>query len=139
MRYGYFLPVLMFVAASPAWADSSDAITKSGSVGNDGAAIYRTICQGCHMPNGEGASGAAKFPALAHNPKLMDPNYPAYVVANGFGGMPWFADKLSDVQIAAVVNYVRTHFGNGYDGGLKPEDVAPLRPQKAAVTGSFDG
>ena len=35
----------------------------------DGEAIYRAICQGCHMPGGQGAIGAGAYPALAANPQ----------------------------------------------------------------------
>jgi len=35
----------------------------------DGATLYRAICQGCHMPDARGAKGAGEYPALAANPK----------------------------------------------------------------------
>ena len=35
------------------------------------------------------------------------------MVASGQGGMPGFKKYMDDQQIAAVVNYVRTHFGLG--------------------------
>jgi len=124
--------------AGAAYADGSDAITKAGLTATDGGVIYRTVCQGCHMADGKGAVGAARFPALAGSAKLSAADYPVYVVANGFGGMPWFADKLSDVQIAAVVNYVRTHFGNDYRDAVKPSDVAEQRPAPEATRPDID-
>lgn len=30
---------------------------------NSGAALYASICAGCHMPHGEGARGAGFYPA----------------------------------------------------------------------------
>jgi len=41
--------------------------------------------------------------------------------------MPRFADMLSDTQIAEVVNFVRTNFGNHYADRLTAEDVARIR------------
>jgi len=34
---------------------------------------------------------------------------------------------MNDAQVAAVVNYVRTHFGNGYVDLVKVEDVKAVR------------
>lgn len=101
-----------------------------------GAEVYQQVCQGCHMANARGAVGAAVIPALAGNSKLASSGYPVYVVLNGLGGMPWFngdlknpegAGVLSDSQIANVVNYVRTHFGNNYNDPVSPADVAAVR------------
>ncbi|ATJ89599.1 alcohol dehydrogenase [Acetobacter senegalensis] len=119
-------PALMPVVAH---ADSASSVEGKVQTLPDGAAVYKHVCQGCHMPDGKGAEGAgARFPALAGNPKLQSAEYPAYVVLNGFGGMPWFGVALNDQQVANVVNYVRTHFGNHYTDTLKPEDVAAMRP-----------
>jgi mono/diheme cytochrome c family protein len=93
-----------------------------------GQQIFTHICQGCHMPDGKGAVGAGHYPALASNPKLAAAAYPTVMVVNGRGGMPAFGKQLSDAQVADVVNYVRTHFGNHYTDTLKPEDVKPFRP-----------
>jgi mono/diheme cytochrome c family protein len=41
--------------------------------------------------------------------------------------MPFFAMQLDDQQIADVVNYVRSHFGNKYRDKVKPADVKQLR------------
>jgi mono/diheme cytochrome c family protein len=46
------------------------------------------------------------------------------MVENGHGGMPWFNGVLSDAQVAAVINYVRTHFGNDYKDSITAADVA---------------
>ena len=34
---------------------------------------------------------------------------------------------FTDQQIAEVVNYVRSHFGNRYRDAIKPADVAAMR------------
>ena len=102
-----------------------------------GEKIYQSLCQGCHMVNGQGALGAGFYPALAKNPKLAAGAYPVIVVSRGLHGMPSFANRLTDEQIADVVNYVRTHFGNDYKDAVKPEDVKPMRPDAASFNDSW--
>jgi mono/diheme cytochrome c family protein len=92
-----------------------------------GEALYKGICQDCHMPDGRGAEGAGHYPALAGNPKLEEPGYPLSVVTNGLKSMPAFGGALNDQQVADVVNYIRTHFGNAYKNPVKPEDVKTAR------------
>jgi mono/diheme cytochrome c family protein len=92
-----------------------------------GEAIYRGICQGCHMPDAHGAVGAGAYPALAGDPRLASSLYPALVVVRGQKAMPSFGPALSDEQIAAAVNYVRTHFGNHYTDAVTAAQVQTLR------------
>jgi len=118
-------------------ADDSAFTSKAGLEAQSGAAIYGNICQGCHMPQGQGAVGAGHYPALAGDPKLISWEYAALTVLRGRNGMPSFAlpagqvDEtravhLSDAQIADVVNYVRQHFGNHYKQLITAEQVAAL-------------
>jgi mono/diheme cytochrome c family protein len=93
----------------------------------DGAALYHGICQGCHMPQGQGATGAGAYPALAHNQKLATAGYPVLVVLNGSKAMQGFGRMLDDAQVAAVVNYIRTNFGNAYTDAVTPSDVKAAR------------
>ena len=93
----------------------------------DGEALYGAICAGCHMPGGVGAKGAGAYPALAANANLASAKYITYNVVHGRRGMPLFGGSLDDEQVAAVVNYVRTHFGNHYTDVVTPEDVHALR------------
>jgi mono/diheme cytochrome c family protein len=41
--------------------------------------------------------------------------------------MPPFGDMMNDAQIAAVVNYLRTHFGNSYSDVVTAQDVKEVR------------
>jgi len=93
----------------------------------DGQALFEAICQGCHMPNGAGAVGAGRYPALAHNQNLAAAAYPVITVLHGRKGMPALASYLSDAQVAAVITYVRTHFGNEYGDPISPDMVKALR------------
>jgi len=92
-----------------------------------GEALYADICQGCHMPGGVGAVGAGAYPALAKNPRLASAGYPLFMVINGRKGMPPFGKLLTDQQIAAVVNYVRTHFGNDFPDEATAADARASR------------
>lgn len=97
-------------------------------VGTDGAQLYRMACQGCHMRDGKGATGAGTYPALAGNPKLTAAGYPIHVVLSGQRGMPEFGSMLNEAQVAAVVNHVRTNFGNSFTDKVTAEDVRAMLP-----------
>ena len=92
-----------------------------------GEALYTNVCQACHMGRGEGAVGAGRYPALAKDENLRTAGYAIYVVLHGYKAMPPFARLMSDDQVAAVVNYVRTHFGNAYTDAVTAEDVKNAR------------
>ena len=92
-----------------------------------GEAIYKGVCQDCHMPDAKGAVGAGMYPALASNPKLETAGYPISVIIHGQKAMPVFGAAFSDQQISDVVNYIRTHFGNSYQAKVTPEDVKSAR------------
>lgn len=91
-----------------------------------GADVYRGVCAGCHMANGQGAVGAGAYPSLVGDPRLAVATYPIAVVLRGQGGMPGFARTLSDAQVAEVVGFIRKRFG---DGGAAPSaaEVAAAR------------
>jgi mono/diheme cytochrome c family protein len=77
----------------------------------DGASLFQENCSACHQPTGQGIPGA--FPALAGNPFVVGPADPvAVTVLNGRGGMPTFKEDLTDEQIATVLTYVRSAWGN---------------------------
>jgi len=103
----------------------------------DGRQIFEQICQGCHMPDGRGAVGAGHYPALAHDRTLVSRQYMALTLLMGRRNMPAFGARhaigfdglpatLSEEQIAAVINYVRTHFGNRYTDSITAAEVAAL-------------
>jgi mono/diheme cytochrome c family protein len=92
-----------------------------------GEALYADICQGCHMPDGVGAVGAGAYPALARNAKLATAGYPLSLVIQGRKGMPPFGKLLTDQQVAAVVNYIRTHFGNDFADAVSDDDAKAVR------------
>lgn len=131
MRHAAMLAALAAALAAPAAAQQREGpLVSAGSamvVARDGEGIYRTVCQGCHMANGQGATGAAAYPALAGNPRLEAAGYPLSVVVQGLRAMPPVGAMMDDAQVAAVVGYVRTHFGNAYTDPVTAEDVKTAR------------
>jgi cytochrome c6 len=98
--------IVSAVALLGAVASAGSALAQS-----DGAALFAQNCSACHQPMGQGIPGA--FPALAGNRFVQgDPKGPAYVVTHGRGGMPNFSEDLSDAQIATILSYVRSAWGN---------------------------
>jgi mono/diheme cytochrome c family protein len=93
-----------------------------------GEALFANICQGCHMPDARGAAGAGAYPSLQDDKNLQTPGYPLTIVLNGQRAMPPFGAMMSDEQVAAVVNYLRTHFGNDYQDAVTAADVKTVRP-----------
>lgn len=115
-------------AASPAAsAAATSAATKTGggamAAAGNGAKIYNTNCSSCHQANGKGQPGV--FPPLAGNPVVTGPaDKVIHIVKNGLSGkitingasyngqMPAWKGTLSDADIASVVTYIRTSWGN---------------------------
>jgi mono/diheme cytochrome c family protein len=135
MRVGLAsLAVVVGLGMSPvAFADTAQdmgagAMNRGGAFSfQGGQAIFTGVCQGCHMPDAKGAVGAGMYPALAKDDKLETAGYPVAVVTHGQKAMPPFGALLNDQQIADVVNYVRSNFGNKYKDKVKPEDVKAQR------------
>ncbi len=92
-----------------------------------GDELFANVCRGCHMSNAAGASGAGAYPSLVSNKNLQASGYAIDLVVNGRRAMPGFGDMMSDAQVAAVVNYLRTHFGNNYRDAVTAKDVKEAR------------
>lgn len=93
-------------------------------VSANGAQLYTANCVACHQANGTGLPGV--FPPLSGSEWVdaEDPGVVIRIVLQGVQGpltvdgaqyngmMPPFHDKFSDEEMAAIVNYIRTNFGN---------------------------
>ncbi|MBZ9703799.1 MULTISPECIES: cytochrome c [unclassified Mesorhizobium] len=119
----------MAFTAPGAFADSAGVTFSQGDTftEKDGAALYANVCAACHLDKGQGAVGAGHYPALAKNKNLETGGYPVSLVLHGQNGMPPVGQMMSDDQVAAVVNYVRTHFGNDYKDAVTAQDVKDVR------------
>jgi len=122
-------PVGAQTASDPASVDAADgAFAGSREFGEPtGEKMYRRVCVACHMADAKGATGAGTYPSLAKNPNLAAGGYPVYVILHGLNGMPPIGGMMTDQQVADVVNYVRTHFGNRYKDAVTPGDVKSVR------------
>src|SRR5438045_1434689 len=79
-----------------------------------GEKVYGQICVACHAAQGQGTP-AMKAPALAGNKFVTGAkNGPIDTVLNGRPNtaMQAFGKQLSDTEIAAVITYVRSSWGN---------------------------
>jgi mono/diheme cytochrome c family protein len=92
-----------------------------------GEELFANICQGCHMSDAGGATGAGLYPSLTADRNLEARGYPVYLVLHGRRAMPPFGEMMTDAQVAAVVNYLRTHFGNSYDDAVTASEVRDAR------------
>jgi cytochrome c5 len=92
-----------------------------------GKELFANVCQGCHMSDAKGATGAGTYPSLVADRNLQASGFPLHVVVNGLRAMPPFGAMMNDDQVAAVVNYLRTHFGNDYRDVVTSEDVKVIR------------
>ena len=92
-----------------------------------GADLFRNVCAGCHQPDAKGAVGAGAYPSLVADKKLASGDYVLDVLVGGLRGMPPVGGMMTDAQVADVVNYVRTHFGNAYASAVSAADIAAAR------------
>ncbi|KIF81645.1 alcohol dehydrogenase [Noviherbaspirillum autotrophicum] len=102
-----------------------------------GAKLYEKYCAECHKSDGKGAPPG--YPPLVGTRSLAarSPINPIRIVLNGGYppttkgnprpyGMPPFAVELNDSEVAAVVSYIRTSWGNK-GNMVSPIDVGRFR------------
>jgi mono/diheme cytochrome c family protein len=118
--------------ATPALADDAASTRPAMSRGwefaeHGGADLFDNVCAACHQPDAKGAIGAAAYPRLAGDRKLVSADFMLTVLLGGLRSMPPVGRMMSDEQVADVVNYVRTHFGNSFAGAVSPAQVSAAR------------
>ncbi len=109
------------------------SVTAARQLSKEGEAIYSEHCADCHGVDGLGK--AHQYPALAANKGVIaaSPNNAIRMVKHGgFGAsttarprpysMPPYAHQLSAREIAAVLNYLRSAWGNAASA-VSPQDV----------------
>lgn len=109
--------------ANTASSEGSVPDSLTASLEPNGAAIFSAQCSACHQANGLGIPGA--FPPLAGSEwMLADAAVPVAIVHDGLQGeievagnqfqgvMPRFGGQLSDAELAAVLSYARSQWGN---------------------------
>ncbi len=124
-------------AASPMATQTASSMAKAGGAamgGHNGGAVYTANCSSCHQSNGKGQPNV--FPPLAGNAVVTgDPKKVIHIVKNGLNGkikvgsmtfngqMPAWKGTLSNSDIAAVITYIRSSWGN-HAGPVSASQVA---------------
>jgi mono/diheme cytochrome c family protein len=115
----------------------------------DGAAIFAGSCAVCHQAAGTGLPGV--FPPLAGSSwvsgrdatlvQILLHGVQGVLTVNGKSynsAMPAFGNQLSDAQIAAVLTYVRSQWGNKATA-VNPSLVSAQRAATTARGGPWNG
>ena len=114
------ITILIISVAAACEPDLPDPVDEQDLIAM-GEPIYAEQCQGCHGDDGMGR----RF--LAGSDFVMgDPEPVIDLVLRGRGGMPPFGGQLDDQQIAAVISYIRSTWGNEAPV-VQPEEVSALR------------
>ena len=134
-----FSLTLMYSCGNETNQSTSGSGESKNESADKGKAIYIKICQACHQANGEGIPGS--FPPLAKSDFLANKEAAILQVLNGKTGeitvngqkynsiMPAQGTALNDNDIAAVLNYVYSNFGN--DGTkVTSDEVKEIRGKK---------
>jgi cytochrome c oxidase cbb3-type subunit 2 len=137
------LPEAEAAMAGPATTASETASagapsSPSGYDAAKGSALFTANCSACHQANGEGLPGA--FPSLKNDAVVDkdDATKHIQVVLQGLHGakvsgvvysspMPPFAGTLSDAEVADIIDYERSSWGNHG----KPVDAAQVAAERA--------
>jgi mono/diheme cytochrome c family protein len=115
--------IAIYLKSLPAASQQSAAVQPSHDAATTGASIYAATCSACHQSDGSGVPQL--FPRLKADPitQSSDPTTVVRLILTGGQAvatdsqptavsMPAFGWKLSDSEVAAVANYVRTAWGN---------------------------
>ncbi|CCG88716.1 c-type cytochrome [Erwinia piriflorinigrans] len=124
-----------------------DTVAKALWKGDDsqtGASVYVDSCAACHKTDGSGYKRF--FPELRGNSVVLasDPTSLIHIVLSGAQlpgmkgapttiTMPAFGWRLNDQQVADVVNFIRTSWGNSAASTVSASDVAKVRKDEAVV------
>ncbi len=108
---------------------------KEAEKGNPGESVYRQYCAACHQINGTGVP--RMYPPLTPNEYIASKEKVILIVLKGMKGKievngetynNYMAslNMLTDAEIASVISYVRSAFGNKLDP-VSEEEVAAFR------------
>nr|HMN22972.1 c-type cytochrome [Ignavibacteriaceae bacterium] len=118
-----------------------ESSNKNLSSGTDaGAQLYNTNCASCHQQNGEGITKT--FPPLKNSTAVNSDNPDTHIRTVLFGSkgkaidgivypaeMPPQKDNLTDEEIASIINYERSSWGNN-GKKVTVDEVKKIRAQE---------
>jgi mono/diheme cytochrome c family protein len=125
----FVIAIISFVSLSAITSKENNLQTGNGKE------IYALHCQSCHMEKGEGMEGV--YPPLAKTSYLKDVKKNIKIILEGQSGEITVNGKkynsnmpaqpyLTDKEIADVLTYVRSSWGNKYPA-VKPAQVKAER------------
>lgn len=131
------------IGDDPVFVDPNAAAAAAAGAtadGGPGKAVYGRICAACHLGSGKGVP-ANNIPPLAGSALVQgDATSPIKIVLHGFRGpierggvqingqMAAWKDQLSDQEIADVLSYVRSSFGNS-GAAVTADEVKAIREE----------
>ncbi len=108
----------------------------------NGGQLFVAKCQACHQAAGQGLPGV--FPPLAGASWVTGaPEAPLQILLHGMNGaievagttyngaMPAFGEQMNDAEIAALMTYIRSQWGNA----SAPVDAATVQAAREASAG----
>ena len=92
----------------------------STSATNDGAAIFAGACASCHRSGGQAPRARPVDLSLSDSVNAPEPGNLLHIILSGIHPqarergfiMPGFSTTLTDSQIVALAEYVRSHFSD---------------------------
>lgn len=129
--------IVMQTGAPLRGGDHRSAVSRAAATSVNGATVYNGNCAACHQGNGQGL--ATTFPPLAGSEWVNgNPSVAIAIASHGLQGeikvngstyqgvMPAFGNQLSNEELAAVLTYVRTQWGNNA-APVSVEEVSKYR------------
>lgn len=130
-------PGAVVAAAPPASPAAATLVLQQGSITQQGAMVYLNNCNACHRSDGQGAQRV--FPTLAHSSSVAatDPTSLIRIILQGSAmahteeapsrlAMPGFGWRLTDDNVADVVSFIRSSWGN-QAAAISPGEVGKVR------------
>jgi cbb3-type cytochrome c oxidase subunit III len=121
-RFATFMPLSAAVIVFVSSLGLQKPVIAAGAAAS-GEQVYTANCSACHGAGGAGTPGV--FPPLAGNAMVTgSPDKVIAAVKNGLtgattingktynGAMPAWKGKLSNAEIASVITYIRSSWGN---------------------------
>ena len=130
-------PGVVTAAAPPVSSETATLVLRQGSVNQRGAMVYLNNCNACHRSDGQGAQRT--FPTLARSSSVaaINPTSLIRIVLQGSAmahtqeapsqlAMPGFGWRLTDDNVADVVSFIRSSWGN-QAAAVSPGEVGKVR------------
>jgi mono/diheme cytochrome c family protein len=125
--------------AAPSAPSPTQAGLRTGQTTTPGALVYLNNCAGCHQSSGKGAGST--FPSLSQSSTvaaldatslirivLQGSNMPSTQTAPSTLAMPGLEWRLSDANVADVLTFVRSSWGNRAEA-VSAQSVAKIRAE----------